>query len=177
VVERLWALGRHYHKQGSEELQVFVAELKEYVYAGQASALVKKLRRMLKAEPLHGPGTKGRRQALRTLIGYLRPRLSMMNCAELRKHDLVIGTGQVEGAVRHVVGQRLDCAGMRWVREKAEALLHLRCIMINGDWEVFADWHDSECTKRLQERGEIRVLTDQGIPLQSSQAPQKKKAA
>lgn len=170
VVERLWTLGRHWHKEGSKELQAFVEELKEYLYSGKVSALVKRLQRLLKVEPVHGPGTKDRRQALAKLIGYLRPRLTMMNYQELRQQDLEIGSGQVEGAVRHVVGQRLDCGGMRWVREKAEPLLHLRCIMINGDWEAFANWHDQECHHQLQKGGAVRVLTDQGIAL-----PKKKK--
>jgi hypothetical protein len=29
---------------------------------------------------------------------------------------------------------------MRWVRGKAEAVLHLRCIELNGDWETFEAW-------------------------------------
>ena len=47
----------------------------------------------------------------------------MMHYREWMEQDLVIATGQVEGAVRHLVGERFDCAGMRWVKEKAEALL------------------------------------------------------
>jgi hypothetical protein len=37
-------------------------------------------------------------------------------------------------------GDSFDCAGMRWVQAKAEALLHLRCIALNGDWEHFFAW-------------------------------------
>ena len=74
------------------------------------------------------------------MIGYLEPRLDMMRYGEWMEQDLVIATGQVEGAVRHLVGERFDCAGMRWVQEKAEALLHLRCIELNGDWEKFVTW-------------------------------------
>ena len=29
---------------------------------------------------------------------------------------------------------------MRWIPERAEALLHLRCIELNGDWENFITW-------------------------------------
>ena len=46
----------------------------------------------------------------------------------------MISTGQAEGTVRQLVGERFDCAGMRWIKGKAEALLHLRCIELNGDW-------------------------------------------
>ncbi|MBL4846629.1 MAG: ISKra4 family transposase, partial [Planctomycetes bacterium] len=50
----------------------------------------------------------------------------MMNYDYLLKQDLEIGSGSVEGAVRYVVAQRFDAAGMRWIRERAEALLQLR---------------------------------------------------
>ena len=39
----------------------------------------------------------------------------------------------VEGAARYVVGERLDNSGMRWIEERAEAVLLLRCIEVNGD--------------------------------------------
>jgi hypothetical protein len=140
VVEKLWKLGRHYHPAGSAELKAWVEDLKTLVYEGQAKKLVKQLKKLLEEVPSQGPGTKARRQALAKTIGYLSSRLRMMRYREWMEQDLVIGTGQVEGAVRHLVGERFDCAGMRWVKEKAEALLHLRCIELNGDWEVFATW-------------------------------------
>lgn len=80
-------------------------------------------------------------------IGYLETRLDMMCYAEWMGQDLVIASGQVEGAVRHLVGERFDCAGMRWLQEKAEALLHLRCIELNGDWDRFVTWFDARFKK------------------------------
>ena len=64
---------------------------------------MKRLQTLLKQVPMHGPGTKGRRQALKKLIGYLKPRLKMMQYRKWISEDLVIASGQVEGAVRHVV--------------------------------------------------------------------------
>ena len=128
VVEKLWELGHRFHKEGSEELKAWVEELKELVYQGRAATLVKRLQTLLKQVPMHGPGTKGRRQAVNKLIGYLKPRLKMMRYREWISQDLVIASGQVEGAVRHVVGEQIDCAGMRWIPQRAEALLHLRSV-------------------------------------------------
>jgi hypothetical protein len=165
VVEKLWSLGQHFHKEGSEELKDWVEELKALVYGGQAAALLERLRRWQRQVPLHGPGTKGRRKALQALIGYLAPRLAMMRYDEWRKQDLVIATGQVEGAVRHVVGERMDCAGMRWLQGKGEALLQLRCIELNGDWDKFVAWLQSQSRAKLRKRRPTRILTDQPIPL------------
>jgi hypothetical protein len=45
---------------------------------------------------------------------------------------VLIATGVVEGAARYVVGERLDNSGMRWIEERAEAVLLLRCIEVSG---------------------------------------------
>jgi hypothetical protein len=160
VVEKLWEVGHHFHAEASAELKAWVEELKTLVYSGRAAELVERLRSLLRQVPLHGPGTKGRRQALEKLIDYLEPRLAMMRYKEWLDQDLVIGSGHVEGAVRHVVGERLDCAGMRWTRGKAEPLLHLRCIELNGDWEDFVLWADERHHEQLRKQRRVTILTD-----------------
>jgi hypothetical protein len=165
VVEKLWSVGHRFHKEGSAELTAWVEELKALVYGGKAADLVERLRDYLKQVPAHGPGTKGRREGLKGLIGYLAPRLEMMRYATWIEQDLVIGSGQVEGAARHVVGERMDCAGMRWLQGKGEALLQLRCIELNGDWDRFFAWVQGLTRTRLQQRQRLRILTDQPIKL------------
>ena len=63
VVEKLWALGRHYHQEGSAELATWVEELKELVYGGQTRTLLRRLCWLRDQVPLRGPGTKARRRA------------------------------------------------------------------------------------------------------------------
>jgi hypothetical protein len=46
-------------------------------------------------------------------------------------------TGQVEGAVKYVVAKRCDHGGMRWIRQRAQAVIQLRCIDVNGHWPEF----------------------------------------
>ena len=58
----------------------------------------------------------------------------------LRADDLDIGSGAVEGAVRNLVGMRLDGPGMRWSRQRSERILHLRCILLNGHWHTFTQY-------------------------------------
>jgi hypothetical protein len=170
VVEKLWALGHHFHAEGSEELKAWVEDLKTLVYAGQAKELVEQLEKMLRETSKNGPGTKGRRTALDSLIGYLKPRLEMMRYSEWIEKDLVIGSGQVEGAVRHLVGERFDCAGMRWTQAKAEALLHLRCIELNGDWEKYVAWFRGKTLRRLKRGQRVKVLTNQPLTLTEAAA-------
>ena len=168
MVEKLWKLGSHYHQEGSDALTAWVEELKALVYEGKAKRLVRHLKKLLGAVPPNGPGTKARRKALKSVIGYLRSRLAMMRYREWLNQDLVIATGQVEGAVRYLVGERFDCAGMRWVKEKAEALLHLRCIELNGDWQTFVSWFQRTNQHRLGKGERCKVLTDQPLKLKKA---------
>jgi hypothetical protein len=170
VVERLWHVGRHYHPEGSEALEAFVDDLKALVYAGKPEALLERLKSLLEQVPLNGPGTKGRRAVLKSQIGYVSRRLDMMRYGEWLAQDLVIASGQVEGAVRHLVGERFDCAGMRWVKEKAQMLLHLRCIELNGDWTTFVDWFERTNYDHLRQRQRRRVLTNQAKKLRPAKA-------
>jgi hypothetical protein len=170
VVEKLWALGHHFHPEASAELKARVEQWKELVYGGRASELVERLRALLAQVPRHGPGTKGRRRALAAVINYLAPRLAMMQYREWRERDLVLATGQVEGAVRHVVGERLDGSGMRWIPGRAEAVLHLRCIELNGDWDAFIDWATDRRQDQLAARQAVQIRTNQPLAWDFTQA-------
>jgi hypothetical protein len=52
-----------------------------------------------------------------------------------------IATGVIEGACRHLVKDRMDITGARWGTETAEAILQLRAITANGDWNAYWAWH------------------------------------
>ena len=64
----------------------------------------------------------------------------MMCYKQWRDLDLEIGSGAIEGVVKYLVALRFDHGGMRWIRERAQALLLLRCIHQNGQWDAFLDW-------------------------------------
>ena len=165
VEERLWRTGRAFHAEGSEALAAWVKQWQELVYRGKGAQLLERLREELGRVSRRGPGTKGKRQALAKLIGYVEPRLEMMRYAELLERDLVIASGVVEGAARYVVGERLDCAGMRWIPGRAEALLQLRCVELNGDWEKFFKYAQERLGQELREEKAVQIRTDKPLPV------------
>jgi hypothetical protein len=163
VVEKLWALGRCFHAEGSEQLKGAVGPWKELLYAGRIEELLERLRQLQARVPQKGPGTKGKRRTLKRVIGYIASRVEMMRYGRWREQDLVIASGQVEGAVRQVVGQRLDCAGMRWIVGRAEAILQLRCIELNGDWDAFIAWTQQQYHRRLLERQAVQIRSKEPL--------------
>ena len=56
-------------------------------------------------------------------------------CATMNGYP--IGSGVIEGACRHVIVDRMERSGMRWIMTGAKAMLGLRCIYINGGWNKF----------------------------------------
>jgi hypothetical protein len=52
-----------------------------------------------------------------------------------------IATGIIEGACRHLVKDRIDITGARWGLAGAEAILKLRAIIINGDFQEYWRFH------------------------------------
>ena len=89
---------------------------------------------------------------------YLNKRTDKINYKSLLEQDLEISSGMVEGAVKHVIAKRFDDGGMRWIKEKAEALLQLRCIEINGDWDRFISFVHDKTREQAQKSRKISML-------------------
>ena len=137
---QIWALGRAFYQEGRDELAEWVEEKRELLYTGKASQLLEELKVINSNLSARAKRDKTKREKMSKLIAYISARLSMMDYKNLIEEDLVIASGIVEGAARYVIGERMDCSGMRWIPERAEALLHLRCIELNGEWESFFEW-------------------------------------
>ena len=149
VMEYIWSGGQAIYDEGSPELLAWVGRQARLLRAGSAGATIEELQRRRQEIPKTGPGTKGRRERLDKAIKYLvdnRPRLIYRT---LLRDDLDIGSGAVEGAVRNLIGMRLDGPGMRWSRQRSEMVLHLRCILLNDQWKEFTHYLAQQPDLRL----------------------------
>jgi hypothetical protein len=63
------------------------------------------------------------------------------------------------------MGERMDCSGMRWIHKRAEALLHLRCIELNGQWDDFFQWASQGYRKKLMQGEKVIIRTNKPIDL------------
>jgi len=168
VLEKLWDAGTARYDEGSAALAEWVHTQEDRLYADDADVVVTELRAWLAHTPQTGPGNKGKRKRLSTAIRYLANRLDKLAYGSCRERDLEVGTGQVEGAIKHVIGKRCDHGGMRWKRERAQAVIQLRCIDVNQQWDAFATW----TLQRLQacaqqERRQVRLQTQSPAKLPS----------
>ncbi len=153
VVEYLWEAGHALYKEGSDELEEWVSNQKEALYEGGVADIIAELDERLALLPA---GTK--HDCLKKVRGYLDKRQKKMDYKSLREQDLEISSGAVEGAVNYVIAKRFDCGGMRWLKERAEALLQLRCIEVNGDWDAFISFVHDKTKKQAQQTHKIISL-------------------
>lgn len=153
--ERLWKVGRLFHDEGSDALAAWVEPLTQLLYAGKVKAVLERLRQA--AQHSRGAGSRSKRRVIERAINYLDKRHGLMDYGVWRQQDLVLASGVVEGAVRYVIGERLDNSGMRWTVDKAEALLQLRCIEVNGDWEVFWGWAQQLRQRQLEQGQAVQI--------------------
>ena len=166
VVEKLWDAGSSVHREGSPACRAWVEAQKDALYAGDAASIVAELDRQLERIARTGPGNKYRRKKLGDIREYIAKRLAGMNYRDLMARDLELGTGPVEGAIKNLMYKRMDHGGMRWIKERAEALLQLRCIDANGDWDAFVKFvHDKTRATAVTSGKRVRLQQRQPNPL------------
>lgn len=140
VAEKVWAAGRSLHPEGSAALAAWVGErLRELRRPSGADKVITALSQAYAATSKTGPGNKAKREKLLAVMQHLSKNQHRMRYHALRQRDLDIATGAAEGAVRNLVGMRLDGPGMRWSLDRAERVLHLRCVLLNDQWNDFVE--------------------------------------
>jgi hypothetical protein len=136
VLERLWTVAYCFHPEGSEEAQAFVTTRLERLLEGKVGYVIGGIKQMGVKNKL----SKRKREKLDKAITYLQNNRRFMNYAEYLSAGYPIGSGVVEGACRHVVKDRMEQTGMHWRIPGAQAILHLRALYLNGDWESFQQY-------------------------------------
>ena len=89
------------------------------------------------------------RTVLTKVAAYLERNTPYMDYATYLARGWPIATGVIEGACRHLVKDRCELSGMRWTIAGAEALLHLRCVHENDDWDAFHAFRRRQRHRRL----------------------------
>ena len=148
VLERLWAVAHCFHTEGSDESKAFVEERLRDLLQGRVGYVISGLRRRLKAEKLSGQ----RRKVVRSAVEYLGNNKAHMRYDEYLAAGYPIGSGVAEGACRHLVKDRMEQTGMRWTVEGAQAMLHVRALYLNDQWQNFMEHRVEQEQTRLYRR-------------------------
>jgi hypothetical protein len=133
VLPRVWGAAHVFQREGSVEATAFVREHLTRILRGEVGAVVGVWRRKATWQGLKGV----KKKTLAAICAFLKKNTHRMKYDEYLRQGCPVATGVIEGACRHVIKDRMERAGMRWKIPGAQAMLNLRTIYTNGDWEEF----------------------------------------
>jgi hypothetical protein len=154
VTPRLWKASRVFYGKDDGQAGQFLRDRVLRILQGKTSSVVRGLRRMASTRKL----SKSQRKDIEKICQYFEKNEDRMRYDEYLKKGYPIASGVIEGACRHVVKDRLERSGMNWTLPGAQAMLQLRCMYINGQWEQFTKYRIERENERLYPH---RSLVDQ----------------
>ena len=150
VAEYLWGAAWSFFKEGDPAAERWVKDKQRALLegnAGNAGIVAASIRR--KATRL-GLDAKQRQSADRC-ADYLLAKRRYLDYPTALEQGWPIATGVIEGACRHIVKDRMDITGARWGLDGAEAVLKLRALKANGDFDDYWRFHLAKERKRVHE--------------------------
>jgi len=147
VLEYIWAAAWSFFAEGDPGAEDWVADKATDVLNGRASIVAAAIRRKATTLGLDD----ARRKNADTCADYLLAKAPYLDYPTALSSGWPVGTGVIEGAVRHVVRDRMDVTGARWGLRGAEAVLKLRALRANGCWADYWPFHLKQERRRVHE--------------------------
>lgn len=145
VTPRLWKAGHVFHREGSDEAEAFVRERCLRVLQGRVDGVIRGLREMATKHGLTG----SKKKTITEVCAYLKNNRERMRYDEYLAAGYPIASGVIEGACRHLVKDRMERAGMHWTPDGAQAMLDVRSVHIDGDWDGYQAYRIDRETRCL----------------------------
>jgi hypothetical protein len=128
--ERLWSVGRVVYGEGTSATKKWVKARLKQLIEGKVEAVITSLSEL-------SSSSADFMEAIESNITYFTNNKERMRYNQYKEKGYHIGSGTVESACKHIVGQRLKQAGMTWSVEGADAIIQLRILWKNGEWHNF----------------------------------------
>jgi hypothetical protein len=145
VLEYLWKAAWCFHTEGDPAVETWVAQQAELVLAGRANRVAGVIQRKITAAGLDPD----RRKGADACVAYLLNKSRYLRYHQALAAGWPIATGVIEGACRHLIKDRMDITGARWGLPGAEAVLKLRALISNGDFDAYWTWHLQQEHQRI----------------------------
>lgn len=156
VLEYLWGAAWSFFTEADPAAEAWVHERALAVLDGHARQVAAGIRRRATATGLPRP----RRAKADDCARYLSNKAPYLDYPTALTAGWPIATGVIEGACRHLVKDRMDITGARWSSTGAEAVLQLRAVRANHDFDEYWRYH----LQRERERVHAARYADNAIP-------------
>jgi hypothetical protein len=133
VLEYIWGAAWSFHAAGDPDAEDWVAVKALAVLAGGSDRAAAEITAEADAAGLEG----SRRSGADACVRYLGNKREFLHYGQALDAGWPVATGVIEGACRHLIADRLGIGGARWGLDGAEAILTLRAVIANGDFEQY----------------------------------------
>lgn len=133
VLEYLWGAAWCFFTEGNPAAESWVRDRALAILEGNTREVAAGIRRRATAAGLANTKRNKADECARYLIN----KTDHLDYPTALAAGWPIATGVIEGACRHLVKDRMDLTGARWGLEGAEAILKLRAIRANGDFDEY----------------------------------------
>jgi hypothetical protein len=147
VIEYLWKAAWSFHAEGDPAAEAWVRRHARAVLDGRATRVAGQIRRAATIAGLH----RTRRAGADACAKYLTNKHAYLDYPTALHNGWPIATGVIEGACRHLVKDRMDITGARWGLAGAEAILKLRAIVSNDDFDAYWRYHLAQQRQRVHQ--------------------------
>jgi hypothetical protein len=145
VLEYLWKAAWSFHTEGDQAAEAWVRRHAQRILEGGATKVAGAIRRQATSSGLDSP----RRAGADACATYLTNKARYLDYQTALRNGWPIATGVIEGACRHLVKDRMDLTGARWGLHGAEAILKIRALRSNQDFEEYWRYHLTQEQRRV----------------------------
>lgn len=143
VMEYLWEAGTALYGETSPQRRDWVYRTAVKIMKGDVGRVIGGLKQRA------AKVGKRKKRVLGKVICYFTNHRKMMTYDRFLASGYPIATGVIEGACGSLVKNRTDGSGMRWTKTGVQAVLDLRAIKRNGDWDPYWNYHLNQEKQRL----------------------------
>ena len=139
VLEYLWDAAWCFFDEASPDAGPWVRARAAAILHGHAREVAAALRDAVTAAG--PPLSAAKRTTVTRTARYLDAKAPYLDYPEALAAGWPISSGVIEGTCRHLVKDRMDITGARWGVQTAEAILQLRALHANGDFDTYWAYH------------------------------------
>jgi hypothetical protein len=147
VLEYLWGAAWCFFTEGDPAAQAWVHDRALAVLNGHARQVAVGIRRRASTAGL----SKQKRLKADRCAKYLTNKAGYLDYPTALAQGWPVASGVIEGACRYLVADRMDITGARWSVNGAEAVLKLRAVRANDDFDEYWTFHLSNERRRVHQ--------------------------
>lgn len=147
VLKYLWGAAWCFFAEADPAAEAWVRDRTLAILDGHALDVAAGIRRRASTDRLSKP----KRAKADAAATYLTNKARYLDYPTALTNGWPVASGVIEGTCRYLVADRMDITGARWSADGAEAVLKLRAVHANNDFDQYWNFHLTQERCRIHE--------------------------